>query len=104
METKNKTFNWWYCDNFVHPRHQGQIGLLYMGEPRVFILIRDDADCYFSSFEEFKEHLAEVHFFYPEERDTTNIDRLLTDAWNFMSLQEEANEEGAEEYLELFNE
>lgn len=97
---KEKTFNWWYCDNCVHPRHQGQIGLLHLGEPNVFILIKDDADVCFCSFEDFSAHIAEVHFLYPEEKIAADMDDLLADAWNFMALAEEADDEGAKRFLE----
>lgn len=93
-----RTFNWWYCDNIVHPKHKGQLGLLHLGEPSVFILIKDDADLYFRSYEEFAEHIAEVNFLYPEERKTTNMSKLLTDAWNFMALQERKEEEIVNEF------
>lgn len=97
---KEKTFNWWYCDNYVHPRHKGQIGLLHLGEPNVFILIKDDADAYFCSFEDFIAHIAEVNFLYPEEKASTAMDELLADAWNFMALAEEADDEGAMRFIE----
>lgn len=78
--------NWWYCDNIIS--HRGQIGLLSMNDPRVFILIRDYANCYFATFEEFCENIAEVNFFDPKDREVTDIDSLLVDAWNFMATQE----------------
>lgn len=81
--------NWWYCDNIIS--HRGQIGLLSMNEPRVFILIRDYADCYFSNFDEFRKNIADVNFFDPEDRQTSDIESILVDAWNFMATQ------GAEE-------
>ena len=95
METKQvlkeRTKNWWYCDNIV--THRGQIGLLHMDFPQVFILIRDEKDAYFATFEEFKNKIAEVNFFDSTDREKTNIEELLTDAWNFMALQEEIEEE-----------
>lgn len=42
-------------------------------------------------------HIAEVNFLYPEERESTNLEELLIDAWNFMALSEEADEEACEE-------
>lgn len=67
--------NWWYFDNIIS--HRGQIGLLSMNEPRVFILIRDYADCYFANFDEFKNSIAEVNFFDPEDRQTADIGRCV---------------------------
>lgn len=85
--------DWWYCDNIVTQKHKGQIGLLHMTEPQVFILIRDYSDSYFASFEEFSENIAEVNFFNYKDREHTDLESLLVDAWNFMSKQEETEEE-----------
>lgn len=98
MNYEERTLNWWYCDNIVHPKHEGHVGLLHLESPSVFVLIRDYADMYFRSYEEFAEHIAEVNFLYPEEREETDIDALLIDAWNFMELQERRDEELANEW------
>ena len=87
--------HWWYCDNIVN--HPGEVGLLRMDFPRVFVLIRDEADSYFISFEEFRDHVAEVNFFTPSEREEADIEAILIEAWNFMSLQEEEEERLAAE-------
>lgn len=95
QEAAARSESWWYCDNIVN--HPGEIGLLRMDFPRVFVLIRDYEDAYFSSYEEFASHIAEVNFLDPEDRKTADIDGILTDAWNFMALQEEEEERLAEE-------
>ena len=100
MNYEDRTLNWWYCDNIVHPQHDGHVGLLHLGSPSVFVLIRDYADMYFRSYEEFAEHIAEVNFLYPEERELTDLEELLTDAWNFMAMQERKDEELADEWEE----
>lgn len=84
--------DWWYCDNIVAPEHEGQLGLLHMGEPRVFILIRSYADSSFATFEEFSENIAEVNFLDWRYRERADIDSILRDAWNFMAAQEEKEE------------
>lgn len=86
--------DWWYCDNIVSKKHKGQIGILHMTDPQVFILIRSYSDSYFASFEEFCEEIAEVNFFHSDDREGTNLDHLLTDAWNFL-----ASQEAMEEYM-----
>lgn len=96
----NETLNWWYCDNIVHPQHQGQIGFLHLGEPMAFVLVRDYADAYFASYVEFREHIAEVNFLHPGDRENADIDELLRQAWNFMALQEQKEEELSEYYEE----
>lgn len=82
--------HWWLCENIIH--HKEQVGLLRMDFPRVFVLIRDYGESYFASFDEFKQHIAELNFFNPKDREEANIDDLLTEAWNFLALFEEAEE------------
>ena len=94
---EERTLNWYMCDNIVHPVHRGQIGLLHMGFPRVFILIRDYGQS-FTDFDNFRNHVAEVNFFSPADREDANIEELLTDAWNFLALQEDAEDRMLEEY------
>ena len=94
-EAMERSVSWWYCDNILH--HPEQIGLLRMDFPRVFILIRDYADACFASFDEFMDHVAEVNFFVPAEREEADIEEILTDAWNFLALQEEEEERLADE-------
>lgn len=86
--------SWWFCENIVN--HPGQVALLRMGFPQVFILIRDYGESYFASFEEFRENIAEVNFFNPSDRETADLEDILTDAWNFLSLEEEEEERQAE--------
>lgn len=94
-QTKSECASWWCCDNLVC--HQGQIGLLYMGFPRVFILLRDGDDI-FADFEEFKCGLAEVNFLDPSECEGADIDEILRQAYNFLVLQDEAEDRIAEEF------
>lgn len=89
LKAINRSVNWWYCDNVVN--HKGQIGLLCMNFPQVFILIRNSEQL-MCSFEEFKDNIAEVNFFEPGERETADVEQILIDAWNFLSLQEEEEE------------
>ena len=82
--------HWWLCENIVH--HAGQVALLRMDFPQVFVLIRDYGESYFASFDEFKQHIAEVNFLDPKEREKSDLDDLLTEAWNFLALTEEEEE------------
>lgn len=99
QEAIERSSVWWYCDNIVN--HKGQIGLLRMDFPRVFILIRDDSNL-LCSFEDFKNNIAEVNFMTPSEREGADIESILTDAWNFLALQEEEEDRLAEEYDDDF--
>lgn len=99
-EAIRRSTHWWYCDNIVN--HPEQVGLLRMDFPQVFILICDYAEGYFADFDEFKAGVAEVNFFNPNDRKTADVDDILTEAWNFLSLQEQEEERLAEE-REMFD-
>jgi hypothetical protein len=85
------TKHWWWCDNIVHPFHEGQMALLKMSEPQCFILLRDMADAYFARWEDFKR-IAEINFFNPADRASANLEEILINAYNFVRLQDEENE------------
>lgn len=84
---KKQCQHWWYCDNIIN--HPGQVGLLRMDFPRVFILIRDYDVAYWAGFEEWKRDIVELNFFSPSEREDADIDAILTEAWNFLVMEEE---------------
>lgn len=90
--------HWWFCENIVN--HPGQVALLRMDFPQVFLLIRDYDEAYFATFEEFKDGIAEVNFFNPSDRDTADLNDILIDAWNFLSLEEEEEDRQAEQLAE----
>ena len=91
-EAIERSRDWWYCDNIIN--HAGQIGLLHMGFPRVFILMRDEDAAYWASFEEWSDDLIEVNFLTPSDREECDdLNALLIDAWNFLALTEEAEED-----------
>ena len=96
----DNTLNWWVCDNIVHPAHSGQLGLLSLNEPQVFILLRD-GDCVFAEYEEFRDNIAELNFLRPQDRTTANIEQIMIEAYNFLVLQDEEEERRylEEEYL-----
>lgn len=83
--------HWWYCENIVC--HEGQIALMRMDFPRVFVLIRDYGEAYFSTYEEFAGHIAEVNFLDPKDREGADLESILTEAWNFLALTERREEE-----------
>lgn len=90
--------HWWYCDNVVN--HPNTIGLLKMDFPQVFILIRDYEEAYFASYEDFSHGIAEINFFNPADREDADMEEILIDAWNFLSLSEEEDERLCGEYEE----
>lgn len=95
----SETYAWWFCDNIID--HEGQVGLLHMGFPRLFILMRNYDAAYWADFEEWKRDLIEVTFMEREdEKNTTpkQLNELLVNAWNFLVRIEEAEEDLCEEH------
>ena len=77
----------WYCDNILD--HPEQVGLLYLGFPRCFVLIPNSEEFYFSTFEEFEKGLCKVNWLdpsdignYTEEEKRAVLIKLWTTAWN----------------------
>lgn len=95
VKDKEKYGSWWYCENILC--HYGQVGLMRMDFPRVFILIRDYSEAYPCEFEDFKNKIAEVNFIDPSEREGADVEEILIEAWNFLALTERYEEELYEE-------
>jgi hypothetical protein len=79
-----KTQNWWLCENTVNPAYKGQIGVLSLNEPKVFVLVQN-SDELFMSYDHFKNNLAQVNLLQPTDINY-NIDEILFDAYEFLSL------------------
>jgi len=60
----------------------------------VFVLIRNDNEDL--DYEDFMDHVTEINFFDPKDREGSDIEEIIIDAWNFMRLQEEEEERLAE--------
>lgn len=87
---ETRTDSWWFCENLVN--HEGMVGLLRLDFPRVFILMRDYSYTMYASYEDWVSQLIEVNFLDPKDREGADLDSVLTEAWNFMALQEDADE------------
>ena len=78
----------WYCDNIID--HPEQVGLLYLGFPRCFVLIPSIGDFYFSTYEEFLNGLCKVNWLDPSNKGTREEqEEVLRILWNFSAEQEE---------------
>jgi hypothetical protein len=89
----------WYCDNIID--HPEQVGLLYLGFPRCFVLIPQSDEFYFSTFEEFKAGLSEINWLDPSDKGTIEEqEEVLELLWNFSVKQEEEEENRSYEYYE----
>lgn len=72
--------------------HPDEEFLLHMDFPRCFIRYRL-SEGYFASFEEFYGAIADVQWIDGERPSKKVQERILTDAWNFLALDERMLEE-----------
>jgi len=84
----------YYCDNIIDS--PTEIGLLYLGFPRVFIIVRDMEGFVFSDYGHFREAIADIQWLdpsdignYTEEEKEAVIIKL----WNFTVEAEEREEQ-----------
>lgn len=81
----------WYCDNLID--YPDQIGLLYLGFPRCFVLIPDPLEFLFCTYDEFREGLCEVNWLDPNDSGTIEEqEAVLRLLWNFSIDQLEEEE------------
>lgn len=81
----------WCCDNIID--HPEQVGLLYLGFPRCFVLIPSSKEFYFSTYEEFVDGLSQVNWLDPSDKGTEpEREEVLRTLWNF-SVEQESREE-----------
>ena len=83
----------WYCDNIIN--HPDQVGLMYLGFPRCFVLIPNSRDFVFSTFDEFRSGLVKINWLDPSDvhnyTEQEKQDVLIT-LWNF-SVEQERKED-----------
>jgi hypothetical protein len=63
--------------------------------------MRDYDTAYFANYEDWVAKLLDVNFLDPGDRKTytgRKLDDLLTDAWNFLSLEEREEEKEAQDF------
>lgn len=94
----HKYIGCWYCDNIID--HPDQVGLLYLGFPRCFVLIPNSTEFQFSTYDEFIDGLSEVNWLDPSDigkYSEKEKEQVLTLLWNFSVEAEEADERYCEE-------
>jgi len=92
MSSKQEYVGCWYCDNIID--HQEQIGLLHLGFPRCFVLVPNNGDFQFSTYEEFINGLCKVNWLDPSDKGTEKErEEVLRLLWNFSIEQERKEEE-----------
>lgn len=81
----------WYCDNILD--HPEQIGLLYLGFPRCFVLIPSSMNFQFTTYDDFLSGMVKVNWLDPSDKCTPEEqEEVLRTLWNF-SVEQEAEEE-----------
>lgn len=85
--------HWWWGEN--HQWHHGEETLIHMAEPRVFIRY-ELSEAYFADFDEFYGSIAEVQWL-DGKPDKDTQERVLIDAWNFLSIEERLLEQDLED-------
>lgn len=91
---KQKYIGCWYCDNIID--HPDQVGLLYLGFPRCFVLIPNSLEFQFSTYEEFINGISQINWLDPKEISNYSSyekEKVLTLLWNFSVEQENREEE-----------
>lgn len=68
----------------------GQLGVLKLTDPRLFLRF-NYKDALFSSFDEWKLNHTDIQFLDPADKptDENEIESILIDCWNFLTLTEE---------------
>lgn len=85
----------WYCDNMID--HPEEIGLLYLGFPRCFILIPNFYDFWLQDYDEFMK-TAKVNWLDPSHKRTPQEEEFVTILLYNFSVEQERRED------ELYNE
>lgn len=84
--------HYWLGENKqCHPEHEI---IIRLADPRVFIKYRVDL-AMFADYEEFIEHIAEVQWI-DGKPDKFTQEKILTEAWNFLCIEERILEEDIE--------
>lgn len=92
MKNNPKYPGCWYCDNILDYRHQ--VGLLHLGFPRCFVLMKSDADFFWcKDFDTWMANVAEVNWLDPSDPGTPEEQQqVLTRLWNFAIEAEQMEE------------
>ena len=79
----------WYADNIID--YPNQIGLLHLGFPRCFVLMKESAAFHYcADFDSWLDHVAEVNWLDPSDKGTPQEQQeVLTTLWNFSIEQEQ---------------
>ena len=91
QQSFERSKNWWYCENMIqHPEQVGLLKMDFLGEESM-------------ANAENRSHIAEINFFDPSERKNADLDEIIVDAWNFLALSEQYDEEAYDKIMDEYN-
>lgn len=74
----------------------GQLAIVKLSDPMVFVRFNYQ-ESYFASFEEFVENIVVVEWLDGKKPPHDQIEKILTDCWNFLALTEREEDRLADE-------
>ena len=85
MSIEQKYYHWIWGENKLRSDAPNYLINLEIG-----VSIKFDSDLsMFSDYETFYESLADVQFFYGKRPSKSEIENILTEAWNYLCLEEQ---------------
>ena len=88
--------HWWIGENKQHFPEQET--LIRLSEPMCFIRY-NVGDAYFASYEQFFESIAEVQWLDYVKPSVYKQEKILTEAWNFLAIEERLLEQDMEDII-----
>lgn len=91
-EKQAKYAGYFIAENVVD--YFGQLCIVKLSFPRLFLRFKYDEAGYFSSFENWKENIVILNWLDPQDKPKydSEIDEILLEAWNFLCETEEKEE------------
>lgn len=84
MDISEKYFHWIWGENTLRDDNPEYLINLEIG-----ISIQFDSELgMFATYEEFFNGIADIQFFYGNRPEQNKLDSILTDAWNYLALEE----------------
>jgi len=89
--------HWWLGENRQH--YTGREVLIKLSYPRVAIFY-DVGDSYFVSYDQWISTIAEIQWIDGEKPSSKEQEKILTEGWNFLAIEERILEEDMEKIEE----
>ena len=84
MDLEKVYFHWFWGDNNIRQERPN-----YLANMDIGVCIKFDyGDGMFASYEDFFENIADVQFVHGDRPGEDEVERILTEAWNFLGIEE----------------